>query len=109
MHELAIAEAILDAILERTHQRQVTVVRLAVGKLSGVVPHALEFCFDLATNGTPVEGASLEIVQQHGRARCHACGGDFDVFDLILLCPCGSADVEVVAGRELSVTSVEVV
>jgi hydrogenase nickel incorporation protein HypA/HybF len=28
--------------------------------------------------------------------------------DLILLCPCGSADVAVVSGRELSVQSIEV-
>ncbi|MGI9083856.1 MAG: hydrogenase maturation nickel metallochaperone HypA [Aeromicrobium sp.] len=109
MHELAIAESVVEAILERTDQRQVTTVRLAVGKLSGVVPDALEFCFDLATAGTPLEGASLEIVEPSGQARCHACARDFDVDDLILLCPCGSADVEVVAGRELSVTSVEVV
>jgi hydrogenase nickel incorporation protein HypA/HybF len=28
--------------------------------------------------------------------------------DAFLLCPCGSADVELLAGRDLSVTSVEV-
>ncbi len=109
MHELAIAESVVEAILERTEQRRVTTVRLAVGKLSGVVPDALEFCFELATSGTPLEGASLQIVEPSGQARCRACGSDFDVDDLILLCSCGSADVEVVAGRELSVTSVEVV
>ena len=37
-----------------------------------------------------------------------AASEDFVLEDLILLCPCGSADVEVLGGRELLVTSVEV-
>lgn len=109
MHELAIAESVVETILDRTEQRRVTVVRLAVGTLSGVVPDALEFCFEVATAGTPLEGAALEIVELSGQAHCRACDRAFDVDDLVLLCSCGSADVEVVAGRELSVTSVEVV
>ncbi|MBA2418317.1 MAG: hydrogenase maturation nickel metallochaperone HypA [Nocardioidaceae bacterium] len=108
MHELAIAESIIDAVLERTGDRSVTVVRLQVGRLSGVVPDALTFCFELATAGTAIEGAELEIAEPTGRAHCRDCDVDFVVDDLILLCDCGSADVEVVAGRELSVTSVEV-
>ena len=109
MHELAIAESVVEAILERTEGRKVTTVRLTVGRLSGVVPDALEFCFDLATSGTTLEGAALQIVEPNGQAHCRACDRDFAMNDLILLCECGSADVEVVAGRELSVTSVEVV
>ena len=73
-----------------------------------MVPDALEFCFELATAGTPLEGATLEIVEPAGRAHCRSCAVEFEMDDLILLCDCGSADVEVLAGRELSVTSVEV-
>ena len=86
MHELAIAESVVEAILERTEQRQVTTVRLAVGRLSGVVPDALEFCFELATAGTPLEGATLEIVEPSGRAHCRGCDREFEKDDLILLC-----------------------
>ncbi len=108
MHELSIAESVVDAVLERTGDRHVTTVRLQVGRLSGVVPDALMFCFELATAGTALEGAELQIEAPTGRARCRDCDSDFEVEDLVLLCACGSADVEVVAGRELSVTSVEV-
>ncbi len=108
MHELSIAESVVDAVLERTGDRRVTCVRLTVGTLAGVVPDALTFCFELATAGTALEGAELEIVQLPGRAHCRRCNQDFQKDDLILLCECGSADVDVVAGRELSVTSVEV-
>ncbi len=108
MHELSIAEAVVEAVLDRTGDQQVTVVRLDVGKLSGVVPEALSFCFELVTAGTSLEGSALEIIHTAGLAHCRGCDRDFHKDDLILLCECGSADVEVVAGQELSVTSVEV-
>jgi hydrogenase nickel incorporation protein HypA/HybF len=66
----------------------------------------MRFCFELVTAGTPLEGAALEFDQPDGRGRCRTCGADVELPDLILLCPCGSADVEVVAGRELAVASV---
>lgn len=109
MHELSIAESVVEAVLERTGDRHVTTVRLQVGRLCGVVPDALMFCFELATAGTPLEGAVLQIDHPSGRAHCRDCRSDFTLHDLILLCECGSADVEVTAGRELQVLSVEVV
>lgn len=109
MHELSIAETVLETVLDRTGEKHVTVVRLRIGRLSGVVPDALRFCFDLATTGTPLEGADLEIEEPGGRVHCHACGREDARDDLILLCECGSAEVEVLAGRELQLMSVEVV
>jgi len=109
MHELAIAESVVSQVLERTGERHVSVVRLRVGRLAGVVPDALEFCFELAAAGTLLAGASVEILEQSGAARCRSCGTDFELVDPILLCACGSADVELLSGRELCVASVEVV
>lgn len=109
MHELSIAESVVAAVLERTGDRRVNTVRLQVGRLSGVVPDALMFCFELAATGTALAGAELQIEVPSGRAHCRECRQDFDLDDLILLCGCGSADVEVLAGRELQLMSVEVV
>jgi hydrogenase nickel incorporation protein HypA/HybF len=106
MHELAITQSVVDAVTERTGSAPVASVRVRVGRLAGVVPDAMRFCFDLVTAGTPLEGATLEFDQPAGRARCRTCGEDFALADLVLLCPCGSADVEVLAGRELAVASV---
>ena len=97
-----------SSVLERTGDSRVSVVRLRVGRLSGVVPDALQFCFELAAAGTPLEGATLEIADERGRAHCRSCGTDFDLDDLFLLCECGSADVDAAVRTELSVTSVEV-
>jgi hydrogenase nickel incorporation protein HypA/HybF len=106
MHELAITQSVVDAVTERTGSAPVAAVRVRVGRLAGVVPDAMRFCFELVTAGTPVEGAVLEIEQPEGRGRCRTCGEEFLLPDLVLLCPCGSADVEVLAGRELAVASV---
>ena len=108
MHELAITQSLVDAVIEHTGGAPVAVVRLRVGKLSGVVPHALRFCFDMVSQGTRLEGARLDIEEPSGRAHCRTCDVDFDLSDLILLCPCGSADVHVLTGRELALESVEV-
>jgi hydrogenase nickel incorporation protein HypA/HybF len=108
MHELAITQGVVDVVTQRTGSAPVASVRLRVGRLAGVVPDAMRFCFELVTAGTSLEGAALEIEQPEGRGRCRACGEDFVLADLILLCSCGSADVEVVSGRELAVASVVV-
>jgi hydrogenase nickel incorporation protein HypA/HybF len=107
VHELALTQSVVDLVAERTRGRRVLSVRVEVGLMSGVVPDAMLFAFDLATAGTPLEGAILDIEERAGRIRCHDCGAESASPDLLLLCPCGSADVEVVAGRELRVVSVE--
>lgn len=108
MHELSITQSVVDTVTERTAGAQVAVVHLRIGKLSGVVPDAVRFCFDLIADGTALQGARLEIDEPAGRASCRRCGEDFVLHDPILLCPCGSADVSISDGQQLAVTSVEV-
>jgi hydrogenase nickel incorporation protein HypA/HybF len=107
MHELAITQSVVDLVRDRTGGRRVLVVRLCVGALSGFVPASMELCFEIATTGTPLEGARLDFVEPPGRIACRACGSEHDAPDGILLCSCGSADVVVVSGDELRVVSVE--
>ncbi len=107
MHELSITESIVSAILERVEGR-IQTVTLIVGRLSGMVPESISFCFDVCTQGTRLEGAALDIVEVPGQVRCLTCGVEFEPPDTILLCTCGSADVDVVGGQELRIKNVEV-
>jgi hydrogenase nickel incorporation protein HypA/HybF len=109
MHELSITQSVVDAVLERLPDTKIAGVRLEIGKLSGIMPDSVRFCFDLVIAGTSLEGARLDIDEPSGRAHCVDCDTEFAVDDLILLCPCGSANVEVLAGRQLRIRSVEVV
>ncbi len=107
MHELAITQSIVEAIVERTDHARVTAVHVIIGKVSGVVLDAVRFCFELVAVGSPVEGARLEIDEPLGRARCRECDRQFEVDGLVVLCACGSADVEVLGGDELLIRAVE--
>lgn len=109
MHEMSITMAVLDAIVSKVGDARVTEVRLEIGKLSGVVVDSVRFCFDLAAEGTTVAGARLVVDEPSGRGRCRTCGAEFTVDDYIVLCPaCDSSNVDVSAGRELRIVSVEV-
>jgi hydrogenase nickel incorporation protein HypA/HybF len=108
MHELAVTQMIIEAVTSHAGAAQVSCVRLRVGVLSGVVPRALQFCFEIVAAGTTLQGAELVVVEQLGVGHCGACDTSFHLADLVLLCPCGSVDVIVTAGRELTIESIEV-
>lgn len=109
MHELSITQSVVDAIADRMGEVPVRRVRLEVGRLSGIVPEAMRFCFELVTVGTALEDAELEFERPPGSGACRACGLAFDTDEVMPLCPCGSADVEVTGGTQLRIREVEVV
>lgn len=106
MHELAVAQSVVDAVLGRLPDARISCVALQVGKLSGIAPDALRFCFELVTADTALDGATLEISEPSGMAHCRDCEADFPLVGPILLCDCGSADVRVVSGDQLLISSV---
>jgi hydrogenase nickel incorporation protein HypA/HybF len=108
VHELSITQSVVDAVCERAAGRPVRSVKIQVGALMAVVPEAMRFCFGLVVEGTEAQGARLDIQQCAGAAHCRDCGADIVVSDNILLCTCGSADLQVTAGRELQIISMEV-
>lgn len=109
MHELTLTQSIVDTIAERLADRQVIRVRLAIGRLSGVVVDSVRFCFDIIADGTPLAGAELDVDEPPGQARCRTCPAEFNTTDPIVLCPeCGSADVDVLSGQDVRIVSVEV-
>ena len=108
MHELAIAESVIDAVTQRLPGAKVTCVHLEIGALSGVMADSIRFCFDMATEGTGMEGARLEISEPPAECRCRACGAEFQPDSPVVLCPCGSPDVAVLSGEQLKIVSVQV-
>lgn len=108
VHELALAESLVELIREKVEESSVRVVRLEVGKLSLVIPEALTFCFQVLTQGTPMEAAVLEIEEIAGTGRCKSCGEETALEGPILSCPCGSYDLEILRGDELRLKEVEV-
>ena len=108
MHELAIAESVVETVTQRLPDAKITRVHLEIGALSGVVADSIRFCFDLATEGTGLAGAELKITEPPAQCRCRTCGGEFQPDSPIVLCPCGSPDVAVLSGEQLKIVSVSV-
>jgi hydrogenase nickel incorporation protein HypA/HybF len=107
MHELAITRNIVAIVREAASGRRVRQVTLEVGKLSGVMPDAIAFCFDAVAKNTALDGTRLEIRLIDGRARCDDCGAEFCMETIFARCRCGSQRVTCLAGEELTVTTME--
>ena len=108
MHELSIAEAIVDVAGRHAAGRAVYAVDVKVGHLRQVVPGALEFAFELTAKGTCVDGAELRIEQVAAAGRCRTCHAESVFEEFPLTCAaCGGLDVEVTGGEELLVDSLE--
>jgi hydrogenase nickel incorporation protein HypA/HybF len=108
MHELGVALELVDALADRAGGARVQRVVLEVGVLSSVLPDALAFCFELATRGTPVEGAHLELRAVPGHARCRSCGAELRPERMAARCGCGAYDLEWLSGEALEIVEMEV-
>jgi hydrogenase nickel incorporation protein HypA/HybF len=88
--------------------RKVVSVIMEIGELSGVVPDAVEFCFEACSSGTLLEGSRLIIERIPGRGRC-GCGAESPLSSYYDSCPgCGGFGLTVIAGEELRVRELEV-
>jgi len=112
MHELSIAQSLLDAVRAEAGRRtgaRIVKVGLRVGGLAGVNAEALSFCFESLVRGTELYPLALEIEPSPRQQRCPACGHIFAVVDSRLACPqCHAAETQCVGGDELEMTFVEV-
>lgn len=112
MHELAITQSMFDIVLkqaEKAQAKKVTRINLVVGEMTGVVGESVQFYLDLLAKGTVAEGASVNFKMVPLKAQCSSCKKIFEVKEFDWTCPeCRSSGVEIIAGRELFVESIEV-
>jgi hydrogenase nickel incorporation protein HypA/HybF len=109
VHELSLSSAIVATVERHAAGRRVTVVTLTVGGLRQVVPDTLEFYFAFVARGSVCEGARLEIEAIEPRLRCEGCQREWPLETPSFRCrTCGEGQVEIVAGNEFQVESIEV-
>lgn len=110
MHEMSIAEGILDIVMQETAKSGGTDVKeigILLGELSGVETEALSFCWESIARGTVAAGAKLKIKRVPLTGRCYSCGNEQLIRNYNFVCQCGG-QLEVVKGRELQVEYLEV-
>jgi hydrogenase nickel incorporation protein HypA/HybF len=112
MHELAIADNIVNTVLKEMDTRRLTsvsAVAVRVGALTDIVPESLEFGFDVLIRDTRLASAKLVIERVPVKGDCRACGKPFEVNEFVFVCSeCGSVDIDVTQGMELDIAYLEV-
>jgi hydrogenase nickel incorporation protein HypA/HybF len=112
MHEAGLIQGML-ATAEREARRaggtRIELVRLRVGRLSAVVPEALEHAFAALKTDTMARDAAMEVEYVPGLLFCATCERDFSADDMIGECPtCGAPSGFVKDGMDVQLVSLEV-
>jgi hydrogenase nickel incorporation protein HypA/HybF len=111
MHELSVAQALVDQVDDLARQHGATgvhLIRVRIGPLAGVVGELLATAFPLAAAGTRAESARLEWIDAPIRVRCRGCGAETEAAMNKLVCAaCGDWQTQVVSGDELILETVE--
>jgi len=113
VHELSIVSSIVDSVTEALAAypgARVKEVRLRIGALAAVVEDSLQFCFELATADTPLEGSKLIVKIVPVMMHCERCAQDVEIESLqSFRCPrCGEPVDDLRQGRELEIESIEI-
>jgi hydrogenase nickel incorporation protein HypA/HybF len=128
MHEWALAEAVISAIIEAANKedlRKVTEVKIRVGELQQIEEEVLLFAL-AQLKKTPLEKARFKIEKVKAKMKCRACGSTWvfskekldkstaeaihfvpEVAHVYIKCTkCGSPDFEVLEGRGIWLQSI---
>ena len=112
MHELSVTQSILDIVLEKAGEAQasrIAKINLVIGEMSSVVDDCVQFYFDFMSKDTMASGATLTFKRIPTQVRCRNCGSPFSPDGSSWNCPqCGKWDVEILAGQEFYIDSIEV-
>lgn len=113
MHEMNIAKNLFDVVMDALSSQpigaRVEIVNVKIGKLRAIDPENLAFCFKVISTGSLLEEAMLRIEEVPVRLKCRQCARENNIAGPAFLCPsCGSGNVDLAAGKELEVTSVEI-
>lgn len=113
MHELSVATALVaqaEKAARAAGVEHVVAVRLRLGRLSGLVPESLVYSFEIASAGTTVAGARLDIERVEPMIWCPQCEAAVTLASPTRFrCPrCDTPSADVLAGRELELRSLEV-
>ena len=112
MHEVAIMTEAVRMASESAQAAgagRISVLRLRIGALSGVVPDALHFAWEVVRRDTPLAGARLEIESVAAACWCATCRAEFESKEFFAECPrCHDVSGDLRRGREMEIAAIEV-
>jgi hydrogenase nickel incorporation protein HypA/HybF len=112
MHEFGIVQSLLEIVEQEAlpyKGARIAKVTLQIGRLSGAMPDALRFAFEVLRKGGIAEDSLLEIEEIPLKIQCSHCGKAAVLTDPFLICPyCENIEVEIITGRELQIKNMEI-
>jgi len=119
MHELSMAQAIVDTVLDaakKNNAEEIVEVTIEIGMLTMLNPEQLTFLLDVLAEGTLLENAKIIIEDVPVEINCRNCQytglantDGSDHYLAIVLCPqCGGRDVETLTGKECAVKKIKI-
>ena len=112
MHEVSIAQAIVNQsvdILKKEEGTRIVRIALTIGVVSGIEEHPLREAFPIAAEGTPTQGALLEIDIEQASVFCRDCNAEVVVTPPFMVCgTCMGSDVDIKAGRDMIIKQIEI-
>jgi hydrogenase nickel incorporation protein HypA/HybF len=109
MHELSIAEALIE-LVEKHIPPGGTVKRVLVeaGPARGIVDTAMQWAWEAARQDTNCREAKLELKLLPWKLKCTACGAEFEAQDIFATCACGHTEPIPAGGDDLRLMSIDV-
>jgi hydrogenase nickel incorporation protein HypA/HybF len=84
-------------------------IRLRIGHFRQIVPETLQYCWSLQTDRSPLERSVLDVTYVEAVISCELCAAETTLSAPVLVCGvCGSRRVELVAGEEFLIESIDV-
>ncbi|WP_458403607.1 hydrogenase maturation nickel metallochaperone HypA [Methanobrevibacter sp.] len=117
MHELSMAQGIINAVLETAESNnatEVTEVTVEVGRLVMINPEQLQFILGVLIENTIIEDAKINFEDIPAEIECHDCSfkgeavlDDSDHYAPLVKCPeCDSLNVETLNGKDIVVKNI---
>jgi hydrogenase nickel incorporation protein HypA/HybF len=119
MHELSMAEAIVNTVVDAANKNdavEVLEVTIEIGNLTMLNPEQLKFLLDILIEDTIMKNAEIVIEEIHITIECKTC--DYkgtantegsDHYLTVVTCPeCNERNLEIVTGRECNVKNIRI-
>lgn len=112
MHELPITQQIIKIAEKHATElgaSRIKNIKLVVGDYSGFIGESIQMYFDIISEGTMCEGATIEMTRVKPKLKCSACGTLFERQIFSFACPkCGADGGPTEIGKELYIESMEI-
>lgn len=117
MHELSMAQGIINAVLDTANENNATEVNevtIEVGRLAMINPEQLQFILGVLIENTIMEDAKINFNEIPVEMECYDCNfrgeailDDSDHYAPLVKCPeCDSLKVEVLNGKDIIVKNI---